>query len=121
MAKRVSCYLLSVLLFSSFTLAQGLPTNFTYKRETGEKTGIPIFMLQQNVDAVAFDAKHGNGFEALGAIIQPERDKYGSVFITLRGGFSFPQIVTNHAQLKSTVRSSNTRNIRRSARERLHD
>ncbi len=64
--------------------AQSLPSNFEYKRETGQETGVPMFTLKTNDESVAYDASTGNGFEALGALVQPERGKYGLMFMNAK-------------------------------------
>jgi hypothetical protein len=64
--------------------AQELPGNFVFKRETGQETGVPLFMLMTDDNAVAYDAEHGNTFEAVGMLVQPERDKYGIIFINAK-------------------------------------
>jgi hypothetical protein len=61
-------------------LAQQLPVNFEYKRETGQETGLPYFTLTPRREAMAYDAARGSTFEALGAMVQPEAAKYGLIF-----------------------------------------
>jgi hypothetical protein len=86
--ERPRCYLhialLSVLLLSAQSVAQELPLNFEFKRETGQKTGVPIFSLMPRAEAVEYDAMRGSTFEALGALTQPERGKYGLIFINAK-------------------------------------
>ncbi len=63
---------------------QDLPRNFRYKRETGQDTGVPVFSLVPNEEAMAYDGDHGNTFEAVGMLTQPEREKFGIVFINAK-------------------------------------
>ncbi len=73
-----------IALMCSLGAAQQLPSNFEYKRETGQETGIPMFTLKTDDDSVAYDASKGIGFEALGALVQPERGKYGLMFMNAK-------------------------------------
>jgi|GEM_PF-4107808 len=81
---KVALVLPLVLLFCVAYSAQELPSNFKYKRETGQTTGVPMFDLTTDSDSVAYDAINGNGFEALLADIQPERGKYGLLFMNAK-------------------------------------
>lgn len=73
-----------VLCLSLNTLAQELPVNFEFKRETGQETGIPYFILMPRLEAITYDAMRGSTFEALGAMVQPERNKYGLLFFNAK-------------------------------------
>lgn len=66
-----------------------LPSNFQYKRETGEKSGLPSFYVVPSNESMASDAGRGNTFEALGAMIQPERDVYGLMFLNAKTTYQF--------------------------------
>lgn len=89
--KRKHCHLvaawLSVLLLSLQTFAQELPPNFEFKRETGQVTGVPLFILIPRDEAIMYDAMRGSTFEALGALTQPERNKYGLMFINAKADY----------------------------------
>ena len=69
-----------VLDGSAAASAQALPPNFEFKRETGQETGVPYFYLVPREEAMSYDSMRGSTFEALGAMIQPERGKYGLLF-----------------------------------------
>lgn len=83
--KKLLPFIILILAFAvQISYAQNLPSNFTYKRETGQETGVPIFTLVADTDAIAYDGANGNTFEALGALVQPERDKYGLMFLNAK-------------------------------------
>lgn len=73
-----------LLVFSLSVFSQELPSNFEFKRETGQETGIPFFHIVPSTESVAYDAGLGNTFEALGVIAQPERDKYGVMLMNAK-------------------------------------
>ena len=76
--------ILFLLFIGHSVVAQTLPSNFTYKRETGQETGVPIFILNLSQDSIVYDSLNGNTFEALCALVQPERDKYGLMFFNVK-------------------------------------
>jgi len=67
--------------------AQTLPVNFEFKRETGQETGVPYFILTPREEAMSYDAERGSTFEALGMLTQPERDKFGLMFLNAKKDF----------------------------------
>lgn len=67
--------------------AQKLPVNFEYKRETGQESGVPYFILTPRTEAMSYDAARGSTFEALGALAQPEKDKYGLIFYNAKDSY----------------------------------
>jgi hypothetical protein len=73
-----------VLLTTLAVSGQDLPSNFEYKRETGPKTGVPMFSLSTNNESVTYDAIEGNPFEALLLEVQPERGKYGLLYVNAK-------------------------------------
>lgn len=73
-----------ILCLTIRTLAQELPSNFEFKRETGQGTGVPYFILIPRLEAMTYDALRGSTFEALGALVQPERNKYGLLFFNAK-------------------------------------
>jgi hypothetical protein len=81
-----------LLLLCSFpAFGQKLPPNFEMKRETGQVTGVPVFTLVPSNDAMAFDIERGSTFEALGALVQPERDKFGLLFYNVKKEYQLGQ------------------------------
>lgn len=76
--------LLAILYLSLPSLTQNLPPNFEYKRETGHDTGVPVFRLGPSPVAMAYDAERGESFEALAALVQPERDKFGVILFNCK-------------------------------------
>ena len=58
-----------------------LPSNFRYRRELGEQTGLPFYTLMPDEDAMAADAEKGNVFQALGVMAQPTANKFGLALI----------------------------------------
>lgn len=65
-------------------VVQELPGNFRFKRETGQETGVPVFILVPREEAMAYDAERGNTFEAVGMLCQPEREKFGILFFNAK-------------------------------------
>ena len=58
-----------------------LPSNFRYRRELGEVTGLPVYILMPEDEAMEADAQRGNVFQALGVLAQPEANKVGLTLI----------------------------------------
>ncbi len=86
--KLIKAFAASFLLCVTLTTsAQELPVNFEFKRETGQVTGIPDFTLVPKAEGMEYDAMRGSTFEALGALTQPERDKYGLLFFNAKKEF----------------------------------
>lgn len=69
--------------------AQDLPSVFDFRRETGQVSGAPIFSLTVNVEAATFDMARGSTFEALGLLVQPDRNKYGILFFNAKKTYEF--------------------------------
>jgi hypothetical protein len=92
--------ILLILMLSTIGFSQTLPSNFQYKRETGEQTGIPSFSLFANEESIGYDALRGNTFEALGALIQPERDIYGLIFLNAKPKYQLSLQKANGVVLK---------------------
>jgi hypothetical protein len=87
--RKTAGFLLLTLIISAAGFAQELPSNFTYKRETSEDTGLPFFSLMPDENAMAYDAMRGSTFEALGAMVEPESDIYGLVFVNAKKTYEF--------------------------------
>jgi hypothetical protein len=85
--KRVILASFILLYLHTLAPAQELPINFEYKRETGQETGVPIFSLMPRSEAMDYDARRGSTFEALGMLTQPERDKFGLIFINVKNEY----------------------------------
>lgn len=69
--------------------AQIMPANFTYKRETGQESGKPMFSLMPSDISMSYDGQNGKTFEALGATVQPERDIFGLIFMNAKTSYQF--------------------------------
>jgi hypothetical protein len=85
--RRLILLLLFSLALAIPSLAQELPINFEFKRETGQETGVPLFILIPRTEAMEYDANRGSTFEGLGMLTQPERDKYGLVFFNAKADY----------------------------------
>lgn len=83
------CFVLGLVAGASAQIK--LPPNFEYKRETGQETGVPYFILLPRLEAMNYDGWRGSSFEALGSIVQPERDKYGLVYFNAKEQYQFHQ------------------------------
>lgn len=57
-----------------------LPSNFHFVRELGEDTGLPVYTLTPDDDAMAAAGLNGEEFQALGVLAQPEANKVGLIF-----------------------------------------
>ncbi len=78
-----------LLVFFVPVHSQALPSNFDFKRDTGQVSGLPIFILTPSVDSVAYDAMNGNTFEVLSAIAQPDANKFGISFMNAKKTYQF--------------------------------
>lgn len=58
-----------------------LPSNFRYRRELGETTGLPVYILMPEEEAMEADGEKGNVFQALGVIAQPAANKVGLTLV----------------------------------------
>lgn len=79
------------LIFVAAAFAQELPSNFSFKRETGEKSGLPFYTLAVSTESLAYDAGQGNSFEALGALVQPERGSYSLILMNAKPKYEFSE------------------------------
>lgn len=76
-----------------------LPSNFTYSRATGQKSGIPGYMLGLASQSIEYDLINNNPFEALTGFMQPERDYYLLLFINCKPALSLRRNVSKGAAL----------------------
>ena len=81
--------LLLGLILGNVLSAQEIPSNFEFKRETGQVSGAPIFSLRPSVEAMTYDMTLGSTFEALGLLVQPDRNKYGVLFFNAKKTYEF--------------------------------
>jgi hypothetical protein len=58
-----------------------LPSNFSYRRQLGEQTGLPYYSLMPDDEAMANDAAEGKVFQALGVMAQPGMNIFGLALI----------------------------------------
>lgn len=100
MLHKFSSVTVFVLIVVLTVFPQKLPENFEYKRETGQESGVPYFMLTPRIEAMTYDAVRGNTFEALGALVQPERDKYGLIFYNAKESYQLQRQKAKGATLR---------------------
>ena len=111
--------ILIITILAGGIVAQELPSNFLFKRETGQKTGIPVFQLIAHPDAIAYDAIYGNGFEALGLTLQPERNIYGVSFMNAKRRYQISILKRKRCSLNLDGKIFNFRKVFTATRNKV--